>query len=509
MRNVWLLLKNYFLCGIGSLRRKNARAKTIAGVTTIAVLYFGFFAFMLYSMLLMAKESAPINMQASVLAIGLIISVFLAVIFALQKVTGGKKSNDTELLLSMPFKKTEIITAKALSSFVFNLAIVILMFLPNVIAYIVYTPFDIVAILGCSVMMLMIPLTAVGLSYIVDFLVTVCFSDSKFGNIFKAFFTLITLVGVMVIYEFLVMNIDDPVIMLNVVNWMITFNPIVMVPVIGGAVLIFIIGNWLNALLLNRENRASQAKPTRISSKNTTPLMSLLKNESNRYFNSTGLMLNTMIGPLFMVVLTGYLAIQGKSLLSSELLQMLGIQKEMACLLIGLIFAACAVLTYPAAVSISLEGKQLWILRSMPIHAQTILTAKALFNIILVVPLTLVCTIVIQITLQLSILSFIVMTLIPILTAILVSYAGIMINLYFPKFEFTNEVAVIKQSLSATIMLLGGMLAIGALTGLSFWLMNYLSVVAIAGILIGILTLTSGIAIALTYTLGRRIFNHL
>ncbi|MBQ7973968.1 MAG: ABC-2 transporter permease, partial [Clostridia bacterium] len=72
---------------------------------------------------------------------------FMALIFDLQKITGGQKANDTELLLSMPFKRIEIIIAKTLSSFVFNLAFVILFFLPSVIAYLVYTPFNLAAIL--------------------------------------------------------------------------------------------------------------------------------------------------------------------------------------------------------------------------------------------------------------------------------------------------------------------------------------------------------------------------
>lgn len=524
MRNVWLLLKNYFICGIGNFRRKNTRTKTVVGIALVGLFYAAFFGLILYYMLQMAKLSTmplpeiPEGMEGtdiqqtiidSVLAMGLIISVFFAVIFALQKVTGGQKANDTELLLSMPFKKIEIMVAKALSRFAFNLALVILFFLPCMIAYFSYTPFNLVAILGCSIVMLLIPLMAVGLSYLVDFLVTVCFSNTKFGNISKAIFTLLTLVGIVGIYEFLVLNLEDAAVMTNVVNWMITFNPIVMLPVIGGAVLIFVLGNWLNALLLNREGRASHTKPTRISSKVTTPLRSLLKNETNRYFNSPTLMINTLIGPIAIIALTIWLAIDQGKILALLPLEMFGIQADMIYLLIGLVFAMASVMTYPAAISISLEGKQLWILRSMPISAATVLTAKALFNILLLVPVILICGIVLQITLHISVLGFVMMMLIPILTSVLVSYAGVLINLFFPKLEFENEHFLIKQSLSGFMMLFGGMLVVLALGGLTLWLVTKISFVALALILVGILTIATSITVILTYTIGQRIFNRL
>ena len=137
MRNVWLLLKNYFICGIGNLRRKNSRTKTLIGITTVVGLYAAFFSLILMFMLFLAKSSTQsipgaedYNLISSVLAMGFIMSVFIALVFAIQKITGGQKSNDTELLLSMPIKKVEIITAKALSNFVFNLAFVVLFFLP-------------------------------------------------------------------------------------------------------------------------------------------------------------------------------------------------------------------------------------------------------------------------------------------------------------------------------------------------------------------------------------------
>ena len=279
-----------------------------------------------------------------------------------------------------------------------------------------------------------------------------------------------------------------------------------MIPLITGVILIFVLGCWLNSLLLKRESRTTQFKTTQINHRVTTPLKSLLKNETNRYFNSPALMINTLIGPLAIVAITGWMLFdKGKTFL--PLIQAFGFSDSVIYLFIGLAFALFAVLTYPAAVSISIEGKQFWILRSMPISAATVLTAKALFNIILLVPLTLACGIVLQIALKISTLNFIIMMTIPTLTTVLVSYLGIMLNLWFPKFEFESENALIKQSVSGMIMMFAGILIIGALCGLSIWLLLNIAFEFVAIIIISILALITGIAIILTYTLGQRIFN--
>jgi len=515
MRNVWLLLKNYFICGIGNLRRKNSRTKTLIGITTVVGLYAAFFSLILMFMLFLAKSSTQAipgaednNLISSVLAMGFIMSVFIALVFAIQKITGGQKSNDTELLLSMPIKKVEIITAKALSNFVFNLAFVVLFFLPSIIAYFVYTTFNFVALMGCLLVLLLIPLATVGLSSIIDFFVTICFSNSKLGNFSKAIFTLLTLFGILAVYEFFSINLENPTVMASVVNWMINFNPVIMIPFILGALVLFSLGCWLNARLLNRETRTTQFKATKISNKVTTPLKSLLKNETNRYFNSPALMINTLMGPLGVIALTIWIAIdKGNTFL--QLISVFGFSNDALYLVFGLIFAGLAVLTYPSAVSISIEGKQLWILRSMPISASTVLTAKALFNILLMGPLTLLAGIILLLILKISLLNFAIMMLIPLITIVLVSYSGVLINLFFPKFDFENENTLIKNSTSATIILFVGLLLFVALTALTIWLLFNIAVLYIGITLIGILTTIAGIIISLTYTKGQRIFNRL
>ena len=135
---------------------------------------------------------------------------------------------------------------------------------------------------------------------------------------------------------------------------------------------------------------------------------------------------------------------------------------------------------------------------------------EALFNIILVVPLIIICGIALQIGLKISILNLIIMMIIPCLTAVLISYAGVLVNLWFPKLEYENENTLLKQSTSAVIMMFAGIFLIFSLIGLSIWLLFCnLSFIVVAIILISILLIITALVIALSYTVGQRIFNHL
>ena len=92
MRNIWLLLKNYFVCSIGKKKKKNSRTKTIIGISMVVILYAAFFTLIQMFMLFMAKTaSQPVpGIETgtgiySVLSMGFIMSVFMALIFAIQK----------------------------------------------------------------------------------------------------------------------------------------------------------------------------------------------------------------------------------------------------------------------------------------------------------------------------------------------------------------------------------------------------------------------------------------
>ena len=134
----------------------------------------------------------------------------------------------------------------------------------------------------------------------------------------------------------------------------------------------------------------------------------------------------------------------------------------------------CAVLcfilsmTIISAPSISLEGKNLWIAQSIPVRGYALLIAKVRLQFYLSLPVSLVCSAIIAIVSGATGLMILALLVLPALLCLLFAQLGVIINLRFPKFDWTSEVAVVKQSLATLLAMflnwgIVGLLLIGYL----------------------------------------------
>ncbi len=119
------------------------------------------------------------------------------------------------------------------------------------------------------------------------------------------------------------------------------------------------------------------------------------------------------------------------------------------------------------ATSISMEGKNWWILKSLPLTAKSILDAKILMNLLLFLPFYILSELFTFLALRPGIVGFIWLLLIPAELILFSCVYGIVVNLHFPVLEWENEVSVVKQSVSAMLGGMGGfILAILGAVGL-------------------------------------------
>ena len=112
--------------------------------------------------------------------------------------------------------------------------------------------------------------------------------------------------------------------------------------------------------------------------------------------------------------------------------------------------------------SISLEGKSLWILKSIPASVREIFTAKIMINLLLILVPSLLSLVGFGIAFRFPPLYYLCGVAMIIAGALFISMLGLLINLRFPKLEYDREAVVIKQSLSAFLsMMVPLFLAIG------------------------------------------------
>lgn len=106
--------------------------------------------------------------------------------------------------------------------------------------------------------------------------------------------------------------------------------------------------------------------------------------------------------------------------------------------------------------SISLEGTRLYQLKSMPIPAFKLFMSKVLFNMLMVVPSSVIVCVVMGLR-AFGPAETLVFVLEIISIGALVSLLGLLVNIKFPMLDYTTPTAVVKQSTAVMITIFGGM----------------------------------------------------
>ena len=116
--------------------------------------------------------------------------------------------------------------------------------------------------------------------------------------------------------------------------------------------------------------------------------------------------------------------------------------------------------------TISLEGKHLWVTKSLPVSTKDILLSKVTFHALCTcIPAVLCSTIV---TMVMGVSPFNILSILA--CSIFFSFLDVILNLCMPTLSWTNEMTVIKQSGCSMVAMLGGWLY-PAVFALVYWLM--------------------------------------
>lgn len=207
--------------------------------------------------------------------------------------------------------------------------------------------------------------------------------------------------------------------------------------------------------------------------------MSLLVREFRRLASSAVYMLNCSLGTLLMIILAVVCLVKGQYI-TDMVSKMPGLPAGI--LVFGACIAVCAAASMNdlTAPSISLEGKTLWIVRSLPVTSWQILRAKIRMHVILTMIPAIVLDVAVMTLVKPSLTNGVMMILIPCLYVCLTAYIGLAVNLKMPKLDWTSETAVVKQSMGVMVALLSnfvyiivlvvGYILLGNITGLTPYL---------------------------------------
>lgn len=187
----------------------------------------------------------------------------------------------------------------------------------------------------------------------------------------------------------------------------------------------------------------------------------LLRKELRRFWGSPVYLLNCGLGILFLLAAVVFLPMKAGMIRDTLGMFLASAPAPAKALLpaIGVMVVCVLSSMVPiTAPSVSLEGKSLWVLQSLPVSPASVLRAKERLHLLLCLPPALLCCLALAFVLATDALTCLLMLLIVSLYAAVSADLGLMMNLLKPNFTWTSETVPVKQGLPVVICLFGGWL---------------------------------------------------
>ena len=160
--------------------------------------------------------------------------------------------------------------------------------------------------------------------------------------------------------------------------------------------------------------------------------------------------------------------------------------EELSILICGLV-CAVAGMNFVAAPSISLEGRTLWLLQSLPVTPQQVLRTKLELQLLFTLPGSWLCAGCAMAALHLPLLQWVLVLAILAAFAVLTAQLGLMLGLCLPDLHWTSEAAVVKRSAASVLSMFSGWMLAGAVLFATISLLDYLRVEAALAVCFAVL----------------------
>ena len=181
-------------------------------------------------------------------------------------------------------------------------------------------------------------------------------------------------------------------------------------------------------------------------------MRSLIEREWRRYFASSVYVVNTLTGEVMMVLLAVGVAVAGRESVD----RMLGIPGAVDRAL-PVLLGAIPVMMPLTASSLSMEGKNWWMMQTLPVSRRDLIWSKVNLQLIVALPFYLVSEAVLIVALRPGLGEAVCLLAIPAVYILFGARAGIAVNEKFPVFDWESEVRVVKQGASVFLMMVIGL----------------------------------------------------
>ncbi|MCQ2455035.1 MAG: hypothetical protein MJ090_02680 [Clostridia bacterium] len=401
-------------------------------------------------------------------------------------------AGDNEMLLAMPIPIKYLLLSRFSGVFVLSLIYSSSVTIPTLISFIIFGKPTVLAIVFGILLIPIIALFCSVLSCILGFFVALI--SSKFKR--KSFITVILSFAFIGVYYFFCFKMSD--IFKAIVNNsksvgkgiklygnllyqlgkastgdVLSFVIFTAVTLALSALCFFVLcKTYIKIALINKGEKKTVYKRT--AEKQMSVEKALLRKEIKRFTSSATYMLNCGLGIIIMPVATVVLLVKRNSILafaelikaeSPKLYNLLPI----AVLALVIIMASMGNIATP---SVSLEGKKLWICKSLPLDSYKILRAKMNLHTVFMAPPAVLSAAIISFALKIELINVILISATVYISVVLNATLGVILGLLKPNFDWVSETTPIKQSITVLISMLIGIILPIAVFALGYFLRN-------------------------------------
>lgn len=508
MNKVWYLFKVQLLQLFGLNKalhakdRKEKRKWMAIFIGIILLVGYVFVVSFVYSFSIASMFEAVGKLEL-LLAIMMAFTSLITIIVTIYKVNGilfGFK--DYDMVMSLPVKTSMVVASRVLILYVMNVAFSFLIMLPAGIVYVLKASPSLLFSFFFLVTLFFIPLLPIIAATCIGSIIMMISSRFKYTNLLNlvlTFAVLLFFMGGMINVNGDTENLTNMSLTLMVevntlypltnmyVNAVCHYSFLSFILFMGisiGAFILYvvIIGTKFKSINTGLMTTRKNGRFNMEGQVQSSPFRALYRKELKRYFSTSIYVLNTAFGIVLYTVLSVALLFVGTEQIS-ELLKIPQLPmyiNNFAPFAVSIFI----VLSCTTMCSISLEGKNLWILQSSPIAVHTICLSKIAVNLTITVPAILINNVLLLFVLQTSLIESVLFFVLPITYAVFIAFMGMVVNMKFPNFDWTNEVTVVKQSAASLIATFAGFISIAIPFAILFALPHVNQHIFILGVIV-------------------------
>lgn len=493
--------------------KARSKASTMLFILWFVLLMVGLLGGMFtYLSIKLCKPMLLVNVRWLYFAIIGLLAIFMGIFGSVFNTYASLYlAKDNDLLLSMPIPVSILIASRLFVVYLMGLMYSGVVLIPAIIVYWITAGIRMPSIVGGILMICLLSIFVMTLSCalgwvvakislklknksIITVLVSLTFIGGYYFFYFKAQSTIRDLLSHLALYGSSIKKSAYPLYLFGSVGVgdrkAIVIVSLVVI-VLFALMWILISKSFLN--VATSTGTIIQTKNKEIVWKNKNISKALLDREFCHFTSSSNYMLNCGLGVFFTPVLAIAIVWKGKSIFSMLSKMFAGAE---GCVLVLLAVLLCGVasMNIMTAPSMSLEGRSLWLIQSLPITPWQVLRAKMKMQLILTEIPTIVCLACIAFVCQLKMVEVLILALQVISYVFLIAVFGMFLGIKKPIFTWTNEIVPIKQSASVMITMFGGigytiLLFIGYIV-LHGWMLGYvayMSIFILGNIIVGMI----------------------